>query len=151
MSSYAATLDLSLLAKDLTKAAARADEEVDKVLADAAQQIKMSMLMLVPRRTGNLARSITIQASPGRYEIGPRGVDYAIFIEYGTKGPYEIKPKKADGVLAFTMGGRTVFAKSVIHPGIEAQPFVRPAAEAYVDSLGDKAADVGVDIITGKR
>ena len=49
---------------------------------------------------------------------------YAPMIEYGTP-PHKIKAK--GGALKFKIGGNTIFAKSVNHPGTRARPFMFPA------------------------
>lgn len=38
------------------------------------------------------------------------------YLEYGTR-PHVIEPTSVDGVLAFRIGGRLIFAKRVFHPG----------------------------------
>ncbi len=80
---------------------------------------------------------------------------YGAYVEYGTK-PHKIFPKAAHGMigptregqtrratgkgphehivgrglaLRFMVGGRIVFARYVNHPGTQALPFLRPAAE----------------------
>ena len=45
------------------------------------------------------------------------------------------------------MNGRTVFTRKVHHPGTQPQPYVRPAFEAWVDSLGTMAAEANVKVI----
>lgn len=45
-----------------------------------------------------------------------------------TFGPYVIRPKHASA-LKFKVGGKEVFAKQVIHPGVRARPFMRPAID----------------------
>jgi phage gpG-like protein len=64
-------------------------------------------------------------------------VEYAPYVEFGT-GPHEITPTDADA-LAFDIGGETVFAHRVMHPGTPAQPFMRPAARKTAANLGDIA------------
>lgn len=57
------------------------------------------------------------------------GVPYAAIHEFGGQtAPHEIRPVNAS-VLAFQMGGRTIFAKVVHHPGsrIPARPYLRPS------------------------
>lgn len=84
----------------------------------------------VPVRTGNLGRRIKegdIQT------VGPRTVhgsvldtaDYALYVHEGSR-PHLIRPRTAKA-LRFEIGGRTVFAKLVRHPGTRARPFLRNA------------------------
>ena len=47
----------------------------------------------------------------------------------------------------FRINGQKVFTKKVNHPGTKAQPYVRPAFEAWVDSLGTMAAEANVKVI----
>lgn len=151
----AAVLDLVNLSRDLDWASKNAQQVIDRqVLAPAAEQIKTAMMLFVPVDTGNLKRSIVIQASPGRYVIGPNGVPYASYVEFGTgirgefpTAPFEIRPRNAKA-LRFIVNGKPVYAKKVTHPGQRAKPYVRPAARAFLQSLGPQAADVGVQMIT---
>lgn len=86
----------------------------------------------VPVRTGNLGR--TIGEGPISF-TGPRTVhgsvhakaDYALYVHEGSR-PHLIRPKRAQA-LRFQIGGRTVFAKLVRHPGTRARPFLRNAAQ----------------------
>lgn len=47
----------------------------------------------------------------------------ASFVMNGTR-PHEIRPRKHNGVLRFTTGGRIVFARAVHHPGTQPNPFL---------------------------
>lgn len=156
--SDAAVLDLMNLERDLRSAAQQANSRVEDVLMEIARRIEAEMKDLAPVRTGKLRDSIRIKVYPGRIEIGPEGVDYAVYIEYGTASrgefggaPYEIRPKKPGGTLIFKVDGKTVGAKLVIHPGIPPKPFARPAAARWLDSLGDDVAKVGVEMIVGRK
>ena len=78
--------------------------------------------------TGNLKGSITtVIAGDGMSAEVTANADYAAHVEYGTR-PHVIRPRNAS-MLAFKVGGVTVFAKEVDHPGTAAQPFMTPAAE----------------------
>lgn len=68
------------------------------------------------------------QGSSMEVQVGSWKVDYARYVEFGTK-PHEIRPKNPDGVLVFKVGGKTVRAKVVHHPGTVAQPFIRPSLD----------------------
>lgn len=102
---------------------------------------------LVPRKTGNLARSI----GPG--SLGPTAAivharaGYAAYVELGTK-PHIIRPK-TKRVLAWaaTAGGRRLsgrprsgaamrFAKKVNHPGTKPKPYLMPGARYALKKAG---------------
>ena len=49
---------------------------------------------------------------------------------YGPKGrPFEIRPKNKKA-LRFFSNGNEIFAKSVMHPGMEARPIIEPTIES---------------------
>jgi hypothetical protein len=98
--------------------------------------------------TGDTTKSIGIinDRKAGAITIGPRrGSGYkgyvAHLLEYGT-APHLIQAKAAGGLLRF---GDT-YAKQVQHPGIAAQPFLRPAFDetngAMVQSIKDQCATI---------
>lgn len=83
-----------------------------------------------PVRTGKLRASTRFQVQGSgdnqRLEVrqGARtetGVFYRPFVTDGT-GPHEIRPVNRQA-LRFQIGGRTVFAKRVMHPGTRANPY----------------------------
>lgn len=92
----------------------------------------------VPVRTGHLGRSIR----EGEVRVVGRNVhgsvradaDYAVYVHQGTR-PHVIRPRRAK-VLRFPVGGRTVFARSVNHPGTRARPFLRNAGERVARRMG---------------
>lgn len=106
--------------------------------------------LLVPRRTGNLGRSIRVGAVSPTFAETVATADYAAYVELGTR-PHVIVPKRAK-VLAFPAdrasatlsgriraGGRPVFAKRVNHPGTRAKPYMVPGAKKALDDLGVEA------------
>lgn len=104
--------------------------------------------ILVPRRTGNLGRTIHLGAvTPTRAET-IASADYAAHVERGTR-PHVIRPRNrkalrfsADGntTLAGRPRGNVRFAKRVNHPGTRAQPYMVPGAQKAVEGAGLKAA-----------
>jgi len=105
--------------------------------------------LLVPRKTGNLARTIRPGAvSRDRAEIkagGTRLVGYAGAVELGTRA-HVIRPRKAK-VLAWGGSRRltgslrsgskpTHFARKVNHPGTRAKPYLRPGLQKAATEFG---------------
>lgn len=84
----------------------------------------------VPVKTGNLGRTI---GEGDIRTVGPRTVTgsvhanarYARYVHEGTR-PHLIRPRGAQA-MRFEVGGRTVFARLVRHPGTKARPFLRNA------------------------
>jgi HK97 gp10 family phage protein len=137
--------DVTRLADALKQASQQSGITTQEVLIQSANHILAEMESLVPVKTGKLRTSLAIQVGANSVTIGPH-TDYAGFVEFGTK-PHVIRPKKPGGVLVFTVGGVKVFTRKVNHPGTHAQPYVRPAFQAWVDSLGTMAAEANVKVI----
>lgn len=105
--------------------------------------------ILVPRRTGNLGRTIRIGALTDSYvEVtagGTREVGYAAAVEFGSK-PHPIFPKRRKALAwggGRTLGGRLragarpeFFAKRVDHPGTRARPYLTPGLERALTIVG---------------
>jgi hypothetical protein len=144
-----ASADVSRLAEALRRTAVESGATTQEVLIQSSNQIMAEMLVLVPVRSGKLRGSIGIKVEGDKVIIGPdvTVAPYAPFVEFGTQ-PHDIKPKKAGGVLVFTVGGKKVFARKVHHPGTAPHPYVVPAFEAWVDSLGTMAAEANVKVLT---
>ena len=140
--------DISKLADALRQTADNSQITTHQVLIQASNQILAEMESRVPVDTGRLRTSLRIKVDPDRVTIGPNEdiADYGGYVEFGTKA-HTIRPKTPGGVLVFKMNGTTVYAKKVNHPGTKAQPFVRPAFEAWVDSLGTMAAEANVKVL----
>lgn len=146
----AATVDLTALSDDLREAAKAADVEVMDILVNMAEEIAEVMRQEAPVQTGKLRDSIRVKVMSDHIVIGPEGVDYAVYVHYGTK-PHEIRAKNASA-LKFRVNGNTVFATVVQHPGTDPNPFAARAAQQFLDSLGSEVADKGVELIVeGKR
>lgn len=82
--------------------------------------------VFAPVDTGRLRASIRVERRSVlglrmRWTIGS-DVEYAPMVNDGTR-PHVIRPKNAK-VLRFKVGGQTVFARVVHHPGTRAQPFL---------------------------
>lgn len=151
-----ATADLQVLAARMAKAR---NEGIQKaahdVIQDAATKIQATAQSLAPVKTGALKESITIRyTGPTSAVIGPN-VSYGIYQELGTgskgefpTGPYEIRPKNGK-YLKFQVNGKWIYTKKVIHPGIKAQPYMRPAAKQVISEIAPDLAKSGALQIVG--
>lgn len=104
---------------------------------------------LVPRKTGNLGRTIRLGSlTSSSVEVragGQLNVGYAAAVEFGSR-PHVIRPRRAK-VLAWG-GARTLagglragsrptnFARSVRHPGTRAKPYLIPGFRKALDLVG---------------
>lgn len=116
-----------------------------KDLEWAGEQVQKQMQMYAPVDTGFLRDHIQVIKAPGKVRVGPVGVDYDEAVEYGTR-PHTIRAKPGK-TLAFQMNGRTIFVKSVKHPGTKAQPYIRPAREWAERELPKKIALTGASFL----
>jgi hypothetical protein len=93
---------------------------------------------LVPRKTGNLGRSIGIGSVTATVVETVATAAYAAFVELGTRA-HDIVPRTKK-VLRFKPKGATsvVYAKRVRHPGTRPQPFMLPGAQNAVRKVGFK-------------
>lgn len=154
----AGTADLTALVKTFADAKKKAPDMADKVLSDASEKIKGRMQELAPKKTGKLYMSIRVVSEPGRYVIGPVGVEYAVYQEFGTGtrgelggSSYVIKPRMANQ-LSFRVNGKWVTTKMVVHPGIPAHPYARPALAEYVHNIADDMAREAAELtLAGAR
>ena len=83
---------------------------------------------LFKSRTGNLIQSIVaIPESETKVVIYGAGkednfLQYGKFLEFGTKGPYTIRPKERKALKIPTSKG-FIFRRKVLHPGIRARHY----------------------------
>jgi HK97 gp10 family phage protein len=118
-------------------------QTVNKVLNRAAKPLVKRAKELSNNAdvTGETTKSIGVlnNRKNGGISIGPRrGNGYkghhAHLLEYGV-APHVIRAKAADGLLHFA----GTFTHEVQHPGIAAQPFMRPAADAMLPQVIEEA------------
>lgn len=104
----------------------------DRTLLAAGSLIVVRHLQAeAPTKTGRLRGSIVAKDESGG--VGFYSVRYGRYVNDGTR-PHTIIPRTAR-VLVFQVGGKTVFARQVNHPGTKANPFVRRALDASTDEL----------------
>lgn len=133
--------DIYKLADAMRQSAQNSETTTQSVLVQSANYIKSDMESRVPVRTGRLKQSIAIKVETDRVIIGPN-TEYAAYVEFGTK-PHVIEAKKGKALAFMGPNGR-VFVKKVNHPGTRPHPYVRPAFEDWVDTLGALAAQANV-------
>ncbi len=97
----------------------------EKFIAGIANDLNTELVIACPVDTGNLKQHIRVEANGNKIVVYMP--EYALYLEYGTGiyGPLKrpITPKEAKA-LKFSIGNKTVFAKSV--KGMTPQPFIRP-------------------------
>lgn len=140
--------DITSLAEALRESAGASEVTTENVLLNSANYLKADMESLAAVDTGRMRQSIAVRKQGQDIVIGPN-TEYAGYVEFGTK-PHVIEPKPGKKALAFKMGGNTVIVRRVKHPGTKAQPFVRPAFEAWVDTLGGLVAEAHVQRFSQK-
>lgn len=103
-------------------------------LREVAPRVVNRAKVLAPVDTGRLRASIGPAVYSRTWTLRPQatieaGVDYAKFVHDGTP-EYTIRPKPRrtrtgrPPMLKFQVGGRTVYAREVVHPAIEGRPFL---------------------------
>jgi len=79
---------LSSAQQRLRNIADRVAGVTEQAVSDFADEVVDQMKGVVPVDTGVLRDSIEKMGGNGKYTVGPRDVDYAAFVEYGTSnGP----------------------------------------------------------------
>jgi hypothetical protein len=121
----------------------QAQFEKERTMRAIVLLVEGEVKRVTPVRTGTLRRSITSRVEDGgnRGRIGTN-LSYARAVHEGTK-PHTIVPRNA-AVLRFQIGGETIFARHVRHPGTRGQPFLVEGlrrARAGVDRLLEQAGE----------
>lgn len=144
---------MALKGKRQLEARLKAIGQTDLLLREIVIHGVREAKLAVPRKTGNLGRTIrvgTVTKTTGSIKAGGvRNVGYAHSVEFGTR-PHVIRPRSKK-VLAWggprTLSGRlraggkpTHFARSVRHPGSKAKPYLVPglrkaALERGIESI----------------
>jgi hypothetical protein len=129
-----------------------------QMLGQIAELARKEAKDLVPRKTGNLGRSIRLgtvtETSAQIIAGGKDGIGYARMVEFGTRahtivakpGRSKRNPKYAHSLAwggarrlsgsQSSGGSPTNFAMSVHHPGSRAKPFLVPGAKKAVEKAG---------------
>jgi len=140
-----ASADISKLAEALRMTAKRSEVTTQQVMVESANFLLTEMEIRVPVKTGELRESLGVRVEPNRVIVGPTA-KHAPYVEFGTRA-HEIRAKNKKA-LAFKVGGNMVVVQKVNHPGTKARPFVRPAFEAWKESLGPAVAEANIQVLT---
>lgn len=112
----------------------------------AGRLIANSAKMKAPVDKGVLRNSISYDPAPtvAGMKVTTRvtaSANYAKYVHDGVKGGNVIRPKNGQ-FLKFQIGGREVFARSVVQGPQKARPFLRNAAEEQAPRLGFSVGSV---------
>lgn len=141
MSLSVEVVGLDKLMRDVERAGGDARKLTKAAIVNSVNRIQSNARSMAPHRTGTLQRSILTDVNypEGKVSVGEK---YGIYIEEGTgiyAGQGRITPKRAK-VLAFTVGGKQMFAASV--KGMKARPFFKPGVEKSADYIADQFVKV---------
>ncbi len=130
--------------------------QINQALDDGAEVIadwiKYGLLSgrVLKVRSGNLRDSVHVERQ-GPFQVSvvqdDAAAPYGPMQELGVPHPWVILPKSARA-LRFEIGGKVFFAKRVVHPGLEARPFMsrgmsdkRAAAFALIEAAVEKSVN----------
>jgi hypothetical protein len=111
-----------------------------QIVPDATERLLTRSKQEAPARSGALRKSIYAQVRGDKATIRARA-PYAGFVINGT--PPHIIRAKDGGALRFQIGGATVFARSVNHPGTKPNDFFSRALQAEQRRIEDEMAEAG--------
>jgi hypothetical protein len=105
----------------LRAAPAQAERQLQRGLLAEGQVLRAALAAATPKRTGQTAAAWVVKAAAEGVSVeNPSPV--AAMLDRGTR-PHEIRARRARA-LRFRAGGRTVFARRVMHPGTRPLYFV---------------------------
>lgn len=122
-------------ANQIIAALVQRTQAIDEALQAKITGQKLSGQVLNQRtgKTINSIRTLPVTNDGATIEGGVQGgggpAYYFKFQNYGTAGPYEIRPLDPKGVLAFMINGKMAFAKRVMHPGLPARNVMESTLE----------------------
>ena len=121
---FEADFDIEKIAKLFKRSVALAVRGAGRRYVEAVKEYVEKEKPFKPK-TGELLQSV--HWSPkGLFAVEVLGagdtVKYGYFLEFGTKGPYVIRPKKRKALKIPTEGGY-ILRKKAVHPGIPPRPW----------------------------
>lgn len=124
----------------LSSIGARSPQSLQEFLRGSGDIAYEELEKTTPKRSSYLWYSTITQLSENMVIVKPTAF-YAAYVERGT-APHMIYPRSPGGVLAFEIGGQTVFAKYVSHPGTRPTFFIKTAREAAAKRVALLALDI---------
>jgi len=116
----------------------RIDGAAERVMAKLAVSIEQKAFDQADTHTdtGRIIQSLLLDGSGLNYKLyHDLGIaPHALFVHWGTEGPYEIRPSKKKA-LRWPSGSAFSFATSVMHPGYDGDPWLVNAAKEGVDQI----------------
>lgn len=119
----------------------------DAIMRRLALSTVREAKLLVPRKTGNLGRSIHVAAVTPSSATVEASAKYAGYVEFGTRA-HEITPKARKALRwaaspegrrltgSPRVGAAVLFATRVHHPGTKPEPYLLPGAKKAVSASG---------------
>lgn len=94
------------------------------------RRVEVEAIRRAPGHMGSTIRA-QIRRGPGGDFQGVIRVSHpaALYVVNGTRA-HQIRPRRPNGVLRFTVNGQVVYAKYVMHPGTKPNNFLREALRA---------------------
>lgn len=100
---------------------AKIEPDISRYVGRLAQDVYNDMVVLCPKRTGRLVADLAWEVDGTSARIGAKTVDYAYFVEQGTR-PHVITPNSKD---ALFWPGAEHPVNRVDHPGYGGSHFMR--------------------------
>lgn len=107
------------------------------------QRVRSLVKSRTPVASGRLLRANRISRSTSTVTI-LNNEGHAAPVHEGSR-PHKIVPRKARA-LRFTLGGKTIYAKSVWHPGTTANPYIEASIFEALENVGEKHARIRKEI-----
>lgn len=135
------------LVKKLESLGVKAGKDKKQVILKAAEVVRAAAENNAPVDTGNLKENIVTEILAETKNaidvaVGPAGQGiafYGLFIEFGAD-PHWIPREKGNVVLRI---GNRLVRTTVKHPGLQSQPFLRPAFDENIEqAVNEGAAEV---------
>lgn len=134
-----AKVDANAFLSDLGRWADQSQRNLQRVVEEAAQEIRNDAVRRTPVDTGLLRAAWkvrpTVRTPNGAWTEVSNSTPYAKAVEFGSR-PHVIRLRKKSVLMNRKTG--QVFGKQVNHPGNRPKPMLRPAVDAVLPRMRDK-------------